>query len=109
MPFEDEWIISLQNGRKLWNSFQFIIVLLREFLLAKVMVFKGALAKSASVVMMGNDHFVESHFVENHKVDQKISGWTLRWKIPMAFGMLPMAYYPATYGVLAMYTKACWD
>ena len=40
-------------------------------MLAKVMVFKGALAKSAFVVMMGNGHFVENHFVESHKVNKK--------------------------------------
>ena len=73
-------------------------------MLAKVMVFKGALAKSASVVMMGNGHFVESHKVDQKKsvVDHFVKRYLCR------FGMLPMADYHATNGVLAMDTTACW-
>jgi hypothetical protein len=60
------------------------------------MVFKGALAKSASVVMMGNDHFVESHFVESHKVDKK-NKW-LNTSLKGTYGV-----WHATYGVLPCY------
>ncbi len=50
--------------------------------------FKQLLNKKAKANVsfcLGITHFVKNHFVENHKDDQKISGWSICWKVTLPF------------------------
>ncbi len=69
----------------------------KDWKLCKSLPFPALLNSDSSNEFEGIDrrgmtHFVENHFVKNYKIEQKISGWSLRRKVPLAF-------WHVTYGV----------